>query len=82
MALVVKNMPTNAGAPRDMGLIPVSGRSPGEGNGYPLQFSCLENSMDTGAWQPTVHGVTRSQTQLTGKQQCNHITLLLSITAH
>ena len=47
MVLVVKNMPTNAGAARDMGLIPVSGGSPGEGNGYPLQFSCLENSMDT-----------------------------------
>ena len=51
----------NAGNP---GLIPVSGRSLGEGNGYPLQYSCLENTMDRGAWQATVHGVTKSQTQL------------------
>ena len=40
------------------------GRAPREGNGYPLQYSCLENSMDRGAWQPTVHGVAKSQTQL------------------
>ena len=44
------------------GLIPGSGRSPGEGNGNPLQYSCLENSKDRGAWWATVHGVTRSQT--------------------
>ena len=43
----------------DLGLIPVSGRSPGEGNGNPLQYSCLENPMDRGAWQAVVHGVTR-----------------------
>ena len=48
----------------DPGLIPGSGRSPGEGNGKPLQCSCLENSMDTGAWWATVHGVVRSRTQL------------------
>ena len=48
----------------DSGLTPGSGRSPGEGNGYPLQYSCLENSMDRGAWQSTAHGVARSQTQL------------------
>ena len=58
---VVKNLPANAG---DMGLIPGSGRFPGERNGYPLQYSCLENSMDKGAWQATVHGVTKSQTRL------------------
>ena len=46
------------------GLIPGSGRSPGEGNGYPLQYSCLENPLDRGAWQATVHGVTKSWTQL------------------
>ena len=46
----------NAG---DLGLIPGSGRSPGEGNGNPLQYSCLENPMDRGAWWATVHGVTR-----------------------
>ena len=48
----------------DLGLIPGSGRSPGEGNGNPLQYSCLENPMDGGAWQATVHGVAKSQTQL------------------
>ena len=48
----------------DPGLIPGSGRSPGEGNGNPLQYSHLENSMDRGAWQARVHGVTKSQTQL------------------
>ena len=53
---VVKNPPVNAG---DAGLIPGSGRSPGEGNGNPLQYSCLDNSMDRGAWQATVHGVAR-----------------------
>ena len=44
----------------DLGLIPGLGRSPGEGNGNPLQCSCLENSMDRGAWRATVHGVTKS----------------------
>ena len=48
----------------DPGLIPRSGRSPGEGNGNPLQYSCQENPMDEGAWQATVHGVTKSQTRL------------------
>ena len=50
----------NAG---DLGSIPGSGRSPGEGNGNPLQYSCLENSMDRGAWWATDHGVTKSWTQ-------------------
>ena len=49
---------------RDPGSISGSGRSSGEGNGNPLQYSCLENSMDKGAWQPTVHGVERSYTRL------------------
>ena len=48
----------------DLGSIPGLGRSTGEGNDYPLQYSCLENSMDRGAWQPTVHGVAKSQTGL------------------
>ena len=48
----------------DPGLIPGLGRSPGEGNGNPLQYFCLENPMDRGAWQATVHGVTKGQTQL------------------
>ena len=51
--LVVKNLPAGIG---DMDLIPDLGRSPGEGNGYPLQYSCLENSMDRGAWWATVLG--------------------------
>ena len=46
----------------DQGLIPGSGRSPGEGNGYPLRYFCLENSVDRGAWQATVHGVAKSPT--------------------
>ena len=46
----------------DLGLIPGSGRSPGEGNGNPLQYSCLENPMDQGAWGATVHGVTKTRT--------------------
>ena len=53
---VGKESACNAG---DLGSIPGSGRSPGEGNGNPLQYSCLENSMDKGAWQATVHGVAR-----------------------
>ena len=48
----------------DLGLIPGSGRSPGEGNGNPLQYSCLENSMDGGVWRATVHGPAKSQTRL------------------
>ena len=56
VVLVVKNPPANAGVARDMGLIPESGRSPGEGNVNLLQYSCLENPMDRGAWQATVHG--------------------------
>ena len=60
MALVVKNLPANPGNVRDVGSIPGSGRSPGGGHGNPLQYSCLENPMDRGAWQSTVHGVTKS----------------------
>ena len=62
MVLVVKNPPANAGVARDVGLMPGSGRSPGVGNGNPFQYSCLENLMDRGAWQVTVHGATKSQT--------------------
>ena len=64
VALVVKNLPANAGDIRDASSIPGLGRTPGEENGNPLQYSCLENSMDRGAWQATIHGVTRSQTPL------------------
>ena len=58
---VVKNPPANAG---DMGSIPTSGRAPVEENGSPLQYPCLENSMDREAWQASVHGVAKSRTQL------------------
>ena len=58
---VVKNPPANA---EDEGLIPGSGRSPGKGNGYSLQYSFLENPMDRGAWWATVHGVAKSWTRL------------------
>ena len=64
MALLVKNLPANAGDIRDMDLIPGSERFPGEGNGNPLQYSCMENSMDRGAWWATVHGVAKSRTRL------------------
>ena len=58
--LVVKNLPANAG---DTGSIPGLGRSSGEGNGNPLQYSCLGNPMDRGAWRATAHGVAKSRTR-------------------
>ena len=61
MAQIVKNLTCKAGG---LGLIPGSGRFLGEGNGYPLQSSCLENSIDREAWQATVHGVAKNWTQL------------------
>ena len=65
LALVVKNPPgANAADSRDVGLIPGSGRSPGVGNGNPLQYSCLGNPKDREAWWATVHRVAKSQTQL------------------
>ena len=57
-----KNLPGNAGDTREAGLIPGSGRSPGGGNGNPLQYSSLENPTDRGAWRATVHGVEESDT--------------------
>ena len=58
----VKNLPADAEGAGDTGLIPESGRSPGEENGNPLPYFCLENSKDGGAWLATVHGDTKSQT--------------------
>ena len=63
LVLVVKNALANAEDVKDMGSIPGSGRSPGVGHGNPLQYSCLENPMDRGAWQVTDQGVTKSQTK-------------------
>ena len=64
VALVVNIPPANTGDIRDLGSIPESGRSAGEGNGYPCQYSCLEYPMDRGAWSPRVHGITKSWTPL------------------
>ena len=76
MALVVKNPPANAGdRHRDVGSVPGSGRSPGEGNGNPLQITCLENPMDRGVWQATVHRITKSQTRLKQLSMHAHIGL-------
>ena len=61
---VVKNLPANAGDTGDASSIPELGRAPEGGNGNLLQYSWLENSMDRGAWQATVYGVTKSRTQL------------------
>ena len=61
---VVKNPPASTGDTRDAGSIPGSGRSPGVGNGNPLQYSCLGNPMDGGVRQSTVHGAAKSQMQL------------------
>ena len=64
MAQWVNNPPANAGGAMDAGLIRGSGKSPGGGNGNPLQYSCLKHSMDRGAWWATVHGVAKSQARL------------------
>ena len=61
---MIKNSPANAGDTRDVGSIPGSGRSPGEENGNPLQYSCLENPVDRGASWATVHGVAKRWTRL------------------
>ena len=61
MYSVVKNLPANAGDSGDAGSIPGWGRSPGGGNGNPPQYSYLKNPMDRGAWQATVHGISKSQ---------------------
>ena len=70
---MVKNLPANAGDTRDAGSIPWWGRSPGDGNGNPLQYSCLENPMDRGVWQATLHGITKSWTQLSTNLNCNKL---------
>ena len=73
VAQTVKNL--SACSAGDPGSIPMSGRSPAEGNGNPLQYPCLENPMDRGAWQATVHGIAKSQTLLSDQ----HFHLLSNI---
>ena len=71
VALVVKNLPSNAGDIRDVDTIPGMGRPPGVGNGNPLQYSCLENSMDRGVWRTAFHRVTNNGVWL--KQHSRHL---------
>ena len=66
---MVKNLPANAGDIRDMGSIPGSGRSPGEGNDNPLQYVCLGNAMASIAWQAMVHGIRRDGHDIVTKPQ-------------
>ena len=66
VVLVVKNLPANAGEVGDVGLIPGSGRSPGGGHGKPLQYSCLENPKNIGAWLAVAHRIANSWTELQG----------------
>ena len=64
----VKKLPANTGDEGDVGSVPGSGGSPAGGNGNPLQYSCLENTMDKGVWQATVHRVVKNQTQQMKRQ--------------
>ena len=83
VALVIKNLPANAGELSDVGLISGYGRSPEVGHGSLLQYSCLENSMDRGAWCATVHRVAKSRTRLKQLSTQALVSLLwLSITAN
>ena len=72
---MVKNQPANAADARDTGSISGLGRPPGVGNGNPLQYSCLENPMDRGAWQATVHGIAKSQARLSTHSSVTVITI-------
>ena len=69
----VKNLPANPEDARDVSSILELGRSPGVGNGYPDRYSCLENSMDRGAWQATVYGVTKNLIRLSTQHACMQI---------
>ena len=76
---MIKNPPANSGNTRDLGLTPGSGRSSRIGNGNPLQYSCLENSMDRGAWQAIVHGITKSLTQLSTHTPNTYLNLVRGV---
>ena len=75
-------MPASAGNARNMGFFPWYGNSPGEENYNQLQYSCLENSVDRGAWQATVHGVSESQTQLSTYTNFTHFTCINLLNLH
>ena len=79
--LVAQMIKESACNVEDLGSIPGSGRSSGEGSCYPLQYSCLENSMDRGAWRATVHGVTKSRTGLNKNDNSIFIITVLRNTA-
>ena len=78
VTLVVRNPPANAGYVRYMGLSHWLGRSLGEGNGNPHQYSCLENPIDTGAWRIIVHGVAKSWKRLSVHSTQTHATIIMS----
>ena len=80
VVLVVKNPPANAGDLRDVGSTPGLGRSPGGRHGNPLQYSCLENPTDGGAWRATVHRVSKSRTQL--RQLSTHVLVATVTNGH
>ena len=75
-SLVAQTVKASAYNAVDLGLIPGLGRSPGEGNGSPLQYCCLDNPMDRGAWQAPVHGVAKSRTQLSDFTSLHFTSLL------
>ena len=78
---MLKNLAANVGDVRDLSLVPGLGRSLGEGNGNPVQYSCLENPMDIGAWWSTVYGVAKSRTQLSTEHTHTSVLQLVSCTA-
>ena len=75
MALVLKNSTANTGDRRDVGSVPGLGRSPGEGNGSPLQYTYLGNPLDRGAWQVTVPGVAKSWTRLSTEETSEDLSI-------
>ena len=82
VVLVVRNLSANAGDVRDAGSIPGLGRSPVERHGNPLQYSCLENHMDRGAWWATVHGVAKSWTRLKWLSTHTHICIYMYLSIY